>query len=207
MPADGYQWDVFISYRRKSIVERWLPNFLHLLEEWLTEELAALGWTPLQPGAPARIFTDSKIPAGANWQTALREAVRTSRCAVTIWLPTYFQSAWCVAEWTSFRGRGNELVVPIRFHDGTSFPQEARVAQMFDFENYTSSAPAFRDTVKYVEFEGKVQEFARRLAQVVMAAPPFPNLQLPPNWVSPQLDVLDLTDVLAPPPTIPLARW
>jgi hypothetical protein len=207
MPDSSYQWEVFISYRRKSIVEGWLPNFLHLLEQWLTEELVALGWAPPQPGAPARIFTDSKIPAGANWKSALREAVRTSRCAVTIWLPTYFQSAWCVAEWASFRGRANELVVPIRFHDGTSFPQEARVAQMFDFENYTSSSPAFRNTAKYVEFEEKVQEFARRLAQVVMAAPPFPNPQFPPNWVSPELDVLAPTDVLAPSPAIPLTRW
>lgn len=204
---DDYQWEVFVSYRRKSIVEDWLPNFLNLLEQWLTEELVSLGWVPPYPGASARIFTDQKIAAGQKWPAALCEAVRTSRCAVTIWLPTYFQSAWCVAEWTSFRNRANNLVVPIRFHDGTSFPEEARGVQMFDFERYTSSSPAFKNTAKYVEFEERVQQFSRRLAEAVMAAPPFPRPQPPPNWVSPHLEQLVPNDVLGPSPAIPLARW
>ncbi len=100
------------------------------LELWLGEEL----------NRPANIFVDTeRIETGMHWPVALQDALRSSRCTVCVWSPSYFQSSWCVSEWKSFRRREEQLglashglIAPLRFHDGEHFPDEAKNVQQAD---------------------------------------------------------------------------
>jgi hypothetical protein len=127
MPNDGYEYDVFISYRRADPVGGWVQNhFFPLLEMWLCESFP--------PGQDPKVYIDKKIETGAEWDEALRYALLRSRCLVSVWSPQYFGRKWCLAEWRSMRERERvlrernnpklKLVYPVKFNDGDSFPPE-----------------------------------------------------------------------------------
>jgi hypothetical protein len=138
-----YRFDFFVSYRRsylrngkpqETAVGAWVKQVFY-------PELCAL-WNEQQPDA--QVFLDEEsIPTGAHWPSYLKEAIRDSRCLLPIWSPPYFGSRWCKAELESMRLRekqcnihlaqGRGLVVPVVFHDGDSFPAEARFTQNLSF--------------------------------------------------------------------------
>src|ERR1035438_888841 len=92
-----YQYDVFFSYRNHPLTSDWIARVVERLNFWLTEELG---------GQPARIFFDREgIRVGDRWPDTIREALKTSKCMVGLWSPSYFQSHWCVSEWRSFLAR------------------------------------------------------------------------------------------------------
>jgi len=172
MPNGDYEYDVFLSYRRDRLVLEWIVEVEQRLKFWLSQELG---------GNEARIFVDQDcIEIGDRWPDRLRAAVRSSRCMVGIWSPRYFQSAWCISEWQSFRAREQRLgldiyglIAPVRFHDGEHFPQEAADVQCADFSEYTSTIPAFWQSQRAVEFEGPLRAFARSVATIIRRTPPF----------------------------------
>ncbi|MDX2543288.1 TIR domain-containing protein [Streptomyces sp. WI04-05B] len=79
------QWDVFISYAREDYVQ---AKDLHdALLECVTER----GGTP-------RVFLDlsrTGMPAGADWQSYLEEALRNTRHVVALYSRTYFEKDVC----------------------------------------------------------------------------------------------------------------
>lgn len=174
-PAD-YLYDVFLSYKRHELTLGWTRIVLPRLQFWLSQELG---------GREARIFVDETcIEVGEQWPIALQHALRHSRCMVGVWLPSYFQSAWCVSEWRSFRTReemlgpgASPLIAPMRFHDGEHFPQEARETQWLDVAPYACTLPGFWNTTKAMEFEDNLKVFAGRVATMVNTAPAFR-----PDW-------------------------
>ncbi|BAS57367.1 hypothetical protein NIES2135_32750 [Leptolyngbya boryana NIES-2135] len=176
--AQDYIYDVFISYRRKGPSGDWVRNhFFPLLEAWLPESL------PYEP----KIFIDkTEIETGTDWEFVLEQALRTSRCLIPIWSPSYFRSTWCLAEWQSMRAREqqcgfktatnpNGLIYPIVFHDGEHFPPEAKATQQKDLKKWNSSYPSFIETRGIVELEREVQVICAEIAVMLETAPLWQN--------------------------------
>lgn len=173
--VEAYQYDVFISYRRKAPVSEWLHNhFLPMLEQRLPDCLPVA----MRP----RIFVDREIETGTHWPTRLCEALKTSRCLLPIWSPEYFRSDWCLAEWKSMVKREQLLrakkkkcaiIYPVRFADGEHFPEEAKNTQDHDVRPWNIPHAVFRETHDYIAFDRDVQEIAKELAVMIRNAPPF----------------------------------
>ena len=92
---DGYEWDVFISYRRfdkwKSFLDR---HFLGLLAAALQPELRK---------SDVRIFVDRKnIKEGSSWPDALQNACSRSQVVVPLICAGYWDSSWCKHELAVF---------------------------------------------------------------------------------------------------------
>jgi hypothetical protein len=190
-----YEYDLFLSYRRGAPVGDWVRNhFLPELKNWL----------PLELGRPARIFVDDEsIALGSSWPTALQNALRMSRCLLAVWSPDYFWHEWCVAEWQSMRERARRLdlrdpgtiVLPVVFHDGDNFPEEAKDTQSLDFRPHSIHVPAFAQTTRYVDFIEAVKRLCAHLAPCVKKAPLWqpdwpivtPAAYTPPNAGLPKL--------------------
>ena len=120
----SYQYDVFFSYKRRGLTLDWTRQVKNRFELWLAEEFA--------DRAP-KVFVDEEcIEAGDVWPDKLRNALRHSRCMVSVLSTTYFQSSRCVSEWKTFAERQRitnridpGLIASLKFHDGEYFPEEA----------------------------------------------------------------------------------
>ena len=117
---DGYQFDVFVSYRRSGPgnAATWVRNYFHrMLEDCLADELGRTA-----------VFIDSEVETGAVWPPLLREALARSKILVAVWSPPYFHSPWCLAEWRTMEARERalggtaRLVYPVRSPTGTTSP-------------------------------------------------------------------------------------
>ncbi len=164
----GYEYDVFISYRRRDPVEGWVRNhFAELLRKWLPGET--------KTGA-AKIFCDSELPHGTRWPQALHDALSRSRTLLCVWTPGYFrQSAWCPAEWQTMRARekrtGSKLIYPVVFQDGKHFPPEARETQSHDLKQWAFDDPQYRNDETYFGLVREVKKIVEELARMAEAAP------------------------------------
>lgn len=199
----AYMYDVFISYKRDPVHDGWLEqHFVPLFTSWVRQEIAAKCGRP-----PAKIFFDQTevspqflkfeqtgvlgIEPGQEWQQALSNAIKTSRCMLGLWSPLYFYSNWCLVEWESFNLRAQALVKPISIHDGESFPVHARAIQGIpDFAPYVNIGGGYRETPRYVEFQDQIRNLARTVALAVRDAPSFaefPIFQPPAPKVGPDI--------------------
>ncbi len=164
-----YKHDIFFSYKRDPLTldwHRWVKDRIVL---WLKQEMG---------GRKIDCFMDEQIHVGEHWPESLQSALRHSRCLVTVWSPEYFQSAWCVSEWKTFLERERMiqqqgLIAPLQYHDGDHFPVEARLVQWTDVRSFTSSAPAFYNTVRAMELEDKLKLFASDVARLLQSTPAF----------------------------------
>ena len=168
-----YIHDVFLSYRRIPPVGDWVRNHFHpLLSKWL----------PLSMPYEPKIFIDEEIQKGSKWPFKLRNALKNSRCLVTVWSPDYFRSSWCLAEWHSMMKQEkllnlktvenpDGLIYPVVFADGEHFPPEAKQTQQKDLRNWNISSPAFVNTIGYVEFEKEMQSVVQEIWEMVKTAP------------------------------------
>jgi hypothetical protein len=163
----GYEWDVFLSYPRDGDAGEWVRGiFAPQLEEALKRAL------PARP----RIFRDEvSIEAGEVWPEKLRQGIRGSKTMVSVLSPLYFQSAWCRSEWSSMLARKKRVsfnpLYPVRFSDGEHYPPEAAEIQHEDFEPYAYTAPAFRQSADYLQFQKAMVAFGKGLAARILAAP------------------------------------
>jgi hypothetical protein len=175
--VDGYEFDIFISYRRNGNVAQWVQNhFEPRLRECLTDEL---------PNDP-QIFLDKNMEVGARWPDELARALHRSQLLLAVWSPPYFTSRWCLAEWRTMLRRqellridsSRGLVYPIRFSDGDTFPPEARnVLQETSFKEWRLPYPQFAESQKYLDFHQAVVALAERLATRLANPPPWR-----PDW-------------------------
>jgi hypothetical protein len=171
-----YVYDVFVSYRRGDEAANpmlpWIREVVSRLTFWLGQELR---------GRDAHVFFDTEnLEVGSHWPDRLRHAILRSRCLVPILSPQYFTSRWCLTEWASFIQRqqiedasGTVLIIPMKFHDGELFPQEARDITTLDLTRHAGTTRAFWSTVRADELDQMIQRFARDVAQAVEHAPPF----------------------------------
>lgn len=168
-PTD-YRYDVFVSYRRSPLMLSWVTGVVDRMTEWASN---ALG------GPDISVFFDTAaITPGDDWPTRLQEGVRDSRALLAIWCPRYFQSAYCVGEFMSFVHRASEygsgqLVVPITYHDGEHFPDEAKRIQQFDASDFAGTTGGFWNSPRADELDQKLIPLAAELARAVERAPDY----------------------------------
>jgi hypothetical protein len=178
--GDGYEYDLFLSYKRAGNVPGWVEHhFCPLLQDALTD---------LRPDAP-RIFLDTQQEVGVRWPDNLAYALRRSRYMVAVWSVPYFHSPWCMAEWKSMLKRERVLgigrkdhplglVYPVVFADGDNFPKQARdIQSRQDLKQWAIPFPGFRDTSAYLDFYQAVYQVAETLAARLDHAPAWQ-----PNW-------------------------
>jgi TIR domain len=170
-PPSDYAHDVFFSYKRHELTLDWTRGVHQRLKLWLREELNK---------EPLMFVDEESIETGDRWPEKIRIALKSSRCMVCVWSPSYFQSSWCVSEWESFRARerrlqmeSHGLIAPLRFHDGEHFPPDAQAVQWTDVASYTSTAPAFWKSIRAIELEDVLKPFARSVAGMINRAPRF----------------------------------
>jgi TIR domain len=164
----SYEYDLFISYRRRGDVKGWVHNhFCPRLREGLINEL---------PSEPT-IWLDVEQEEGVDWPLNLRYALLRSKYLVAIWTPDYFRSAWCMAEWQSMLEREKRLgmrteanprglVYPIKYSDGTHFHPIAKSTELKkDFSSQLNYPYAsWADSATYLAFHDRVTEVAVDLA-------------------------------------------
>jgi len=182
-----YDWLVFISYKRNTAVEHWLEKFFYPeLEQWLKEELP--------PHQKPKIFFDKKIPIGNQWPDELQNAIKSSCILIPILNSPYFSSPYCLAELDSMLERqkvlklsSNEmcsgLIYPIVFGDGKYFRKDISKIQSRCMKKFASTAPAFKKSKKYLDFQNEVKKIAIDICKMLESIPPFDS-----SWT-----VLDMT--------------
>jgi hypothetical protein len=174
-----YRYDVFVSYKReppnKRLITPWLQGVLDRIEYWLRQEMG---------GYEVHFFFDEdSIEVGDDWPDEIRDALLSAKCLLPVWAPEYFRSGWCVAEWKSFLARERlitgrtqqpcRLTAPIKFHDGSWFPPEARRIKQLDLSTYAATTRAFWASPRADELDQRIKRFAPTLARVVAGAPPY----------------------------------
>lgn len=193
--APGYEYHVFISYRRSGDVGEWVHNHFHpmllrRLESLLDEE--------------PKVFLDTAMENGSHWPQRLSDALHRSCCLAAVWTPSYFRSDWCLAEWRTIAERERlvglptpagrpGLVYPVVFSDGEHFPDDAKAIQARqNMHEFAYPYEQFRKTEKYLEFHDRMNEVAtdllhrlRGVPQWDSAWPVLPPLLTPPPATSP----------------------
>lgn len=169
----GYEFDVFLSYRRAGSVTDWMRNhFWPVLQECLTDEL------PTEPS----IFLDVGMRTGTHWPAELERGLRRTRLLLAVWTPTYFTSPWCLAEWRTMRAREaalglgtvnhpGGLVYPVVFADWQSFPPAAKECSHRDLKRWNMPLAQYRNTSDYVDFYREMRSLAEELATAITRAP------------------------------------
>jgi TIR domain. len=169
--ANGYVFDVFLSYKRNLPVEPWVRQFfLPNLRSWLKEEIG--GYSP-------KIFFDQEsIDWGERWRDGLEDGLRTSKILLAVCSPSYFRSPWCSLEWETFALRekaagSNRLRIPITHNDGQHFPQDARDLQAMSFSDCVSVMPIFPHHPMALKLEEKIRALVPAIARALKDVPEF----------------------------------
>jgi TIR domain len=164
----GYEYDVFISYRRAGNVEHWVQDHLHpVLTECLTDHL----------GHPPRIFIDTGISCGDWWPRGLVDALNRTRLLLPVLTAGYFDSPWCHAEWATFAarerwcGKTAHLIHPILYSGLRSLSPTACERQLADFQEWRFPYPQFRLDPRYLAFHNAVDAIAETIVQQRRIAP------------------------------------
>jgi hypothetical protein len=167
-----YDYHAFFSYKRNALTDDWHQRVFERLQYWIGQELGI--------DKPAMFFDRRSIENGQDFDTYIRDALRSSAVIVSIFSPLYFTSKWCVSEFESFLAREQKLkfkkgtlVACARFHDGENYPPDAQKMQAEDFRDYAILAPRFWDTDKAVAFDQLITAFAKTIARKIKSAPPY----------------------------------
>ena len=195
MPAE-YEYEVFVSYRRRDPVLSWMNNhFFPKLVHWLPQ------FWPSEMPTP-RVAKDDQMETGVRWPDRLAQMHAGSRCMVAIVSPEYFRSAWCVSEWRAMQAREKlvgmatkqrtrGLIFPVLFCGDTSIlPKEAASRQWADFTRLNFPDEVFRFHPSYLELDQAVQDVARDLVSMIKSAPKrraWPHLDAPKTLARPSI--------------------
>ncbi len=182
----SYQYDVFVSYRRKAPVEGWVQEvFVPALRKWLPGAANIAG---------ERLYLDvapESTPVGSHWPTRLKQALDGSACLLPVLSPEYFQSYWCQVELATILARrvsgnpGNPsllvtpevpgaidspFIFPVRFSDGEFFPPHIQGLQQYDMGrfNHLDKLPK-----SHKSFTRAIQDIARQIGKKVQEMPPW----------------------------------
>ncbi len=179
----AYHTDVFISYPHNGGTKKWVQEyFAPLLIEKLQDECLE------EP----EVFLDTEIPNSTHWKNVLLDKLKHSKLLLMVWSPPYFRSQWCQAEWQTFLAREQAIITSTQgscppthlpchynvvFADGDFFPEEAQRHQNEKMHDYALTAPAFKESLKFVDFEERVRAVAQEIARRLNNIPPFD-----PTW-------------------------
>lgn len=164
-----YEFDVFISYRRKGNPHDWVKHHFHpRLSACLADQM------PEEP----KVFIDEGMEIGTVWPDRLEDALRRTRILVPVFSPQYFRSSWCLAEWHSMAARERlvgqrGLIYPVLFSDSENFPSFARERSWRDLKRWNKPDLVFQQTVRWIDFVEEIENVAIDLARLIGKAPPW----------------------------------
>jgi hypothetical protein len=193
--VSGYEFDVFISYRRKGNPLNWVHNhFFPKLRDCLADHVA---------DEPA-VFVDERLETGTSWPVRLENALNRTKVMVAVFSSQYFQSPWCMAEWRSMvereqllglhsEGRPQGLIYPVLLSDSDTFPEFARVRTWRDLKRWNTPEPILQLTTEWVDFHRQVESIAMELAGLLARVPAWQ-----PGWPAHRPD-----PPFRPPATLP----
>jgi TIR domain len=172
----GYEHDVFVSYRRHLPISQWVNDYFYdELSQWLASAYREI----------PRVFVDTDgIETGDSYPKRLRRELLRSAFLVPVWSPSYFESGWCVAELRSMMAREQALqmrtddnpeglVLAVKFQKGDYVPDYASEIQCRDYSEWALTAPAFRNSPLYLDFQADVKAFTALIAERLGQAPPW----------------------------------
>jgi hypothetical protein len=181
-----YLHDVFISYSRRFPFGQWVEElFIPFFEPYLQAAL----------NRSANVFYDREgILSGDAWPMKLKHGLAHSRCLVAIWSPLYFQSEWCKYECIVMLYRERELgfrtlnnpaglILPVKVHDGDSYPPYARSVQCENWIQYAKVGEGFRKTEQFAEFQEKMSKWTETVARTIDLAPEWDAAWLSNAWL------------------------
>jgi hypothetical protein len=171
----GYDYDIFLTYLRSNPLSlQWVNDIFYPLFEPLVSEAA---------NAHVRIFKDTEsIMSGMNWKNRIKQALAHSKIMVPVFSPLYFQSKWCLREFTAMYYRQcqlnlatinnpNGLILPVKIFDGQHFPQQAADIHTLDCTSYFRVGEAVKTSLIYLELQEKLIGWVDQVAAAIQAAP------------------------------------
>jgi hypothetical protein len=170
----GYQYDIFISYKRDPETHRWImEHFKPLLELRVGLEL----------GRKVDVFIDDKLEVGTTWPIELGNTLGCSRILVPLFTKTYFSSKWCTCELSLILSRESSLgyragtnsvglIVPATIHDGDDFPYHLSHIQRLGIQQCFNVRMA-RESPRAEELDDILARNASSFAAAIHHAPPW----------------------------------
>jgi hypothetical protein len=170
----GYQYDIFISYRRNDETRVWIAeHFVPLLELRVEQEL----------NRKPTICVDTQLESGASWPAQLANALGGSRILIALWSGNYLSSVWCTQELSHMLDRETQaglrtaehphgLVVPVFIHDGEKFPPQLSHISHFQIQKCFNVRMA-RNSPRAEELDAILAAEAPAIAHSIEAAPPW----------------------------------
>jgi len=200
----AYQYDVFLSYRRKSskwVQKIFLPGLVHYLEE--------------EAGRNVTVFVDwHDVQTGDAWTERLKRGLAHSKCLVSLLLPTYFESDWCTKEFAVFEYRSRQnglltiekpsgLIEPLALHASERFPTILSELQMFDLGRYyVAGTEGYKKSKKYQPLQDELKILAKKVAERIELAPEWNPDWLHDNWLEVPTEHLRIDKFSVPQPRI-----
>ena len=189
MIAHGYQYDIFISYRRGGETRDWLKEHLiPALEHCLHYEL----------DRKPEIFVDTHLSVDMDWQRRLGQELGRSRILISLWSRNYLDSEYCILELSHMLKREKEtnchsqerpnglIAVPV-IHDGDTIPPRLHNFQRLEIQDFFNPRMS-RTCTKAEQLYDRIKDNAVALAKLIENAPPWN-----PTW--PNMAVDEFYDV------------
>jgi len=170
----GYEYDIFISYRRDLETRAWIKkHFSPLLTVRVRQELTR---EPV-------IYIDEKLESGVSWPEQLGIELGKSRILIALWAKDYFASPWCTAEAAQMLARAEAtgrataalprgLVVFAVIHGADAFPDALGRYQRFKIEKGFSLRMG-RNSRTAQRLDKKLAAEAPAIAKAIEEAPPW----------------------------------
>jgi len=164
-----YKYDLYISYNFHEASRNWITGFIDKLNFFLQNELGY---------GPNIFFNNSQIDTGANWKEVLSYSLKSSKCLLCFWTPTYFHSEFSLSEWQSFAERENstnsdQLIFPVILMGGEYFPPEARNKAALDVREYFSTFEGFWASIEAMKLEIIIKQLAGSIAKSIVNSPEY----------------------------------
>lgn len=179
----GYEYDIFISYKRGTDCEEWVRKTLKPLLIKVINDYSIGEDDP-------KVFIDEEgIDIGMEWPTRIKRALARSKCMLAVWSPSYFRkSAWCVIEFSVMKFRQEalglgpnknpfSLIWPVMFRKLDPIPAFVEKTQVLDLSDYNSIISEESDQKKYSEFKKIFESKIVSLANMIANAPEWNQ-----NW-------------------------
>ena len=173
-PANDYEYDVFISYRRAGNAQRWVEeHFAPTLHDCLATEMVS---TP-------RVYFDKQLETGTTWPPDLGARLGNSRILLSLWSRNYLSSIWCTMELAHMLAREQQLgfrsvtnpaglVVIGVINDGEDIPHDLTAIQKFEISAYFNTRMR-KDSGDAADLEAALRTQAFQLKKIIDGAPAF----------------------------------
>jgi hypothetical protein len=136
----GFQYDLFISYARRSDMAKWVTMFKEELERQLASTLG---------GRPALLWMDSQLQVGDDFSQRVQTKLRNTALLLAVISPRYVESEACmIMELNFFRANTKREVIqilktPLEPEQRVPFPN-LQYEKFFEVQDWArmSSSPA-----------------------------------------------------------------